>query len=227
MQEKKRTQFSNLSEEQKRIISKKCYDITLACNFRGSLIKEKYESPSSQFILDKAKYYVDNFASTNEKLQYLKQKKEYDSLAESNGIYYHEDAIYQRYILEINEIHSMEELFDYIKGNNPSGKQIPIHSLNLAIQDRTRALGDKNGLYSAVRAKLLEYGKYKYEKKEKSNKEKSRFTLEENKILSKLTLEDFLNSEYITKQEYCKETGLSINVFDKRLSNVKEYDDEF
>ena len=76
MQEKKRTQFSNLSEEQKRLVSKKCYDITLACNFRGSLIKEKYESPSSQFILDKAKYNVDNFASTNEKLQYLKQKKE-------------------------------------------------------------------------------------------------------------------------------------------------------
>ena len=46
-------------------------------------------------------------------------------------------------------------------------------------------------------------------------------------MLSKLTLQDFLDSEHITKQEYCKDTGLSINVFDKRLSNVKEYDDEF
>ena len=63
--------------------------------------------------------------------------------------------------------------------------------------------------------------------KEKNNKEKSRLTLEENKLLSKLTLQDFLDSEHITKQEYCKDTGLSINVFDKRLSNVKEYDDEF
>jgi len=222
-----RAQFSELDENKKKAISKKCYLATLECKFRGSVIKDKFTFASPQFILDKAKFYVDNFASATEKLEYIKEKNEYDNLAKSNGIYYKENTKYQGYIDDIYKIDDMEELDKYIRGNNPSGKQIPIHSLNLAIQDRTRALGDKNGLYSSVKAKLLEYGKYKYEKKEKSNKEKSRFTLEENKILSKLTLEDFLTSEYITKQEYCKETGLSINVFDKRLSNVKEYDDEF
>lgn len=222
-----RAQFSELDEAKRKIISKKCYLATLECKFRGSVIKDKYNFASPQFILDKAKYYVDNFASASEKLEYIKEKNEYENLTKSNGIYYKENTKYQGYIEDISKIEDMDELDRYIKGNNPSGKEIPIHSLNLAIQDRTRALGDKNGLYSSVKEKLLAYGKYKYEKKEKNNKEKSRLTLEENKLLSKLTLQDFLDSEHITKQDYCKDTGLSINVFDKRLSNVKEYDDEF
>jgi hypothetical protein len=227
VQEKKRAQFSELSEEKKRIVSKRCFDVTLECNFRGSLIKEKYNFASSQFILDKAKYYVDNFATSSEKIDYINRKNEYDNLAKSNGIYYREDTKYQQYIIEISKIEDMDELNEYIKGKNPSGKEIPIHSLNLAISDRTRALGDKDGLYSSVKDKLLAYGKYKYEKRMKQNKDKYLLTLEENKLLSKITLQDFLDSEFIYKQDYCKERGLSVNTFDKRTSNVKEFDAEF
>lgn len=226
-QEKKRAQFSELSDENKRIVSKKCFEAVLACNFRGSLIKEKYAFASSQFILDKAQYYADNYASATEKLSYIKQKTEYEHLSKTNGIYYREDTKYQQYISEINEIQDMEELHKYIKGSNPSGKEIPIHSLNLAISDRMRALGDQNGLYSSVKQKLLAYGKYKYEKRVKENQDKSRLTLEENKLLSKITLQDFLDSEFIYKQDYCKDRSLSINTFDKRIANVKEFDTDF
>lgn len=227
VQEKKRAQFSELSIEKKKLVSKRCFDVTLECNFRGSVIKEKYNFASSQFIIDKANYYVENFATNSEKVEYLKRKKEYEDLAKSNGIYYREDTKYQQYIVEISKIDDMDKLHEYIKGNNPSGKEIPIHSLNLAISDRTRALGDKDGLYSAVKEKLLAYGKYKYEKRMKQNKDKSLLTLEENKLLSKITLQDFLDSEFIYKQDYCKDRGLSVNTFDKRVSNVKEFDDEF
>lgn len=225
--EKKRAQFSELSDDKKKIVSKKCFDATLECNFRGSVIKEKFNFASSQFILDKAKYYADNFATTSERLEYIKQKNEYESLAKSNGIYYREDTKYQQYILAIKEITDMDELDAYIKGKNPSGKEIPIHSLNLAISDRSRALGDKDGLYAAVKEKLLAYGQYKYNKRMKQNRDKSKLTLEENKLLSKLTLQDFLDSEYIYKQDYCRAKILSINTFDKRVSNVKEFDEEF
>lgn len=227
VQEKKRAQFSELSSEKKRIISKRCFDVTLECNFRGSVIKEKYNFASSQFILDKAKYYVDNHATNSEKILYIQKKNEYENLAKSNGIYYREDTKYQQYIVEINKIEDMEELHEYIKGKNPSGKEIPIHSLNLAIADRTRALGDKEGLYSSVKNKLLAYGKFKYEKRMKQNKDKSLLTLEENKLLSKITLQDFIDSEYIYKQDYCKDRGLSVNTFDKRVINVKEFDTEY
>ena len=64
-------------------------------------------------------------------------------------------------LTEINNIDDMDTLHEYIKGNNPSGKEIPIHSLNLAVADRLRALGDQNGIYSSVKQKLLAYGKYK------------------------------------------------------------------
>jgi len=226
-QERKRAQFTELNEEQKKIISKRCYQATMASNFRGSVIKEKFTFASSQFILDKAKYYVDNFATPSEKIAYIKAKEEYDSLAKSNGIYYRDDTKYQNYIVAISKIEDMEELDRYIKGENPSGKEIPIHSLNLAIADRSRALGDKEGLYSLVKSKLLSYGKYKYEKRVKKNQDKSQLTLEENKLLSKITLQDFLDSEFIDKQDYCKDRGLSVNTFDKRVSNVKEFDSEF
>lgn len=226
-EEKKRAQFSELSTEKKKLVSKRCFDATLDCNFRGSLIKEKYTFASNQFILDKAKYYVDNFASASEKLKYMKAKEEYDNLAKSNGIYYRDDTKYHQYILAINSIESMEELDAYIKGNNPSSKEIPIHSLNLAVTDRLRALGDRDGLYTAVRSKLLAYGKYKYDLRVSKNKKKSDLTLEENKVLSAITLQNFLDSEYIYKQDYCKNTGLSINTFDKRVAIVKEYDSEF
>ena len=61
-----RAQFSELDEAKRKIISKKCYLATLECKFRGSVIKDKYNFASPQFILDKAKYYVDNFASASE-----------------------------------------------------------------------------------------------------------------------------------------------------------------
>ena len=227
VQEKKRAQFSELSSEKKRIISKRCYDVTLECNFRGSVIKEKYNFASSQFILDKAKYYVDNHATNSEKVLYIQKKNEYENLAKSNGIYYRDDTKYQQYIVDISKIDDMDKLHEYIKSDNPSGKEIPIHSLNLAISDRTRALGDRDGLYSAVKNKLLAYGKYKYEKRMKQNKDKSLLTLEENKLLSKITLQDFIDSEFIYKQDYCRDRELSVNTFDKRVMNVKEFDQEY
>ena len=226
-QEKKRAQFAELPLENKKIIAKKCYIATLNANFRGSVLKDKYSFASSQFILDKAKYYVDNFATNSEKILYAKRKQEHEELTKSKGIYYRDDTKYQKHIEAINKIQNMEELDAYIKGNNPSGKEIPIHSLNLAISDRTRALGDKQGLYASVKEKLLKYGKYKYEKRQKQNKDKSKFTLEENKILSKITLMDFIDSEYICKQDYCKEVGLSVNTYDKRVSIIKEFDDDY
>ena len=225
--EKKRAQFSELNDEDKRIVSKRCYDAVLVCSFRGNTIKEKYKFASPQFILDKAEYYVQNFANTSEKLLYMKKKQEYEQLSQSNGIYYREDTKYQQYIMAISNITDMEELDKYIKGNNPSGKEIPIHSLNLAISDRARALGDKNGIYSSVKEKLLSYGKYKYDKRAKENKNKSMLTLEENKLLSKITLQAFLDSEFIYKQDFCKNQQLSVNTFDKRVANVKEFDFDF
>lgn len=226
-QEKKRAQFTELPLDKKKIISKKCFIATLEANFRGSVLKEKYTFASSQFILDKAQYYVDNFATNSEKILYQKRKQEHEELTKSKGIYYRDDTKYQKHIEEINKIEDMEELDAYIKKNNPSGKEIPIHSLNLAIADRTRALGDKDGLYSAVKEKLLKYGQYKYEKRKKQNNDKSKLTLEENKILSRITLMSFIDSEFIYKQDYCKDIGLSINTFDKRVSTIKEYDDEY
>ena len=226
-QERKRAQFTELDEAKKKIISKRCFQATLAANFRGSVLKEKFDFASSQFILDKAKYYAENYASAQEKLQYIQAKNEYETLAKSNGIYYREDTKYQQYITTISKIEDMEELDKYIKGGNPSGKEIPIHSLNSAVSDRERALGDKDGLYSSVKEKLLAYGKYKYEKRQKKNQDQSKLTLEENKLISKLTLQDFLDSEFIYKQDYCKEKKLSVNTFDKRVSNVKEYDGDF
>lgn len=227
VQERKRAKFSELSDEKKQRVSKMCFDAALACGFRGSLIKQKYQFASSQFILDKANYYYENYANNEEKKAYDKVKGEYDTLANSKGIYYREDTKYQQYINDINSINDMPTLDAYIKGNNPSGKEIPIHQLNVAVADRLRALNDKDGLYSAVKEKLLQYGKYKYEMRAKKNQDKSKLTLEENKILSKLTLQDFLSSEFIYKQEYCKDRKLSVNTFDKRVANVKEFDSEF
>lgn len=226
-QAKKRAQFSELTTEKKRIVSKKCFDVVLVCNFRGSLIREKYNFASSQFILDKAEYYANNFASSSEKVEYIKQKKEYESLAKSNGIYFRDDTKYQGYIKDISTIESMEELHEYIKGKNPSGKEIPIHSLNLAIADRTRALGDPDGLFATVKKKLLDYSNYKADKRAKENLNKSILTQEENRVLAKVTLEDFLNSEFIYKQDYCKDKKLSVNTFDKRVAIIRDFDSEF
>ena len=51
-EEKKRAQFSELTTEKKKLVSKRCFDVTLECNFRGSLIKDRYTFASNQFILD-------------------------------------------------------------------------------------------------------------------------------------------------------------------------------
>ena len=61
----------------------------------------------------------------------------------------------------------------------------------------------------------------------KQNKDKSLLTLEENKLLSKITLQDFIDSEFIYKQDYCRDRELSVNTFDKRVMNVKEFDQEY
>lgn len=226
-QQKKRAQFSDLSKEQQKIIAKKCFYATIECEFRGNLIKQKYAFASSQFIISKAEYYYENFASENEKIKYVEAKNKYELLSESNGIYYRENTVYQRHIEAISKIDDMEELEKYIKGDNPSKRQIPIHSLNLAVSDRMRALGDPDGIYTSVREKLKKYDTYKYNKRVEKNQAKSNLTLEENKLVSKLTLEDFIDSEYIDKKDYCYSKNLSINSFEKRVSTVKEYDPEY
>ena len=225
VQEKKRAKFVELSDSEKQIISRRCFLVALECEFRGSKIKEKYSFASSTFILDKAQYYADTYANEKEKAVYIKKKDEFEKKKASNAIYYRDDTKYQLYISQINEIDDMDKLHEYIKGNNPDKQEILISPLRTAVIDRARAIGDP--IYFNVYNKLLAYGKYKYDKKSKINQDKSLQTLEANIEKAKDTLQDFLDSEFIHKQDYCESRDLSTNVFDKHLAIVRDYSKEF